>query len=290
MSRKFYILNHPEREFAKEQCTFLEKQGMEWVKRIGEAIIPVDHINSVSDNQDPYVFHMPWLYGYCKNALLENNMAGDGSGIIFGKYHRKSKEDEQYKFLIDTIFISQSKFDWKDKHGYSPSINFTSTYPTINSGKHYRNFVAPRTIKGQHMKAKSIFVAKHLELKEDMVQININSNEDYFSCIPLYKNKNGEFMLIDILPAIEKNKSNMFENYSTDRRKLYDIEVKLLKEIYEYVLKEANILVIKTSGQALLDEANIELNEVYIENIYGAESKKRYLKNKNRPICPLKKE
>jgi hypothetical protein len=290
MSREFYILNHPERDFAKEECTFLEKQGIDWTKKTGQVVIPVDHINSESNNQDPYVFHNPWLYGYCKNALLPYKMAGDGSGIFFGKYHRLSNKNQKYSFLLDTIFISERKFNWKDEFGNIPSMNFTRAYPSICSGKHYRNFIAPRKTRGEHPKAKSIFVAKHLEVKNSMIQIEIKSNKDYFSCIPLYRDGNGVFNLIDILPIIEKSKPDMFENFEFDKKKLYKIDIKLLNGVYKYVLDNANILVIKTSGQAALDKADRRLNEIYLENIYGTESKEKYFKNKKKQICYSKKE
>lgn len=284
MTRKFYILNHPERVFVKENCTYFEKVDNLWINKEGEIVIPVDSLN---DNQDPYVFNNPWFYGYCKNALLPGNM-GEGSGIVFGRYNQHNEGITKDSFLLDTIFITDYRFYWIDKNGNSPSMEFILKYPIMMESKNYKDFIEPRIKDKQHPKAKFIFTSRTLNCETNInTKSNISDNKDYFSCIPLFKDGNGMFKLIDILPIILKHNAKQFKGFKYDPKKLYEIENSMLKDIFKYVLEEANILVTNTQGKGSPTEPDIELQYKYYKEIYS-ESNTKKINHKCKKICKIK--
>ena len=283
MSRNFHILNHPERVFVRENCIYLEKIDGMWVKKEGKVVIPVD---SLQGNQDPYVFNRPWLYGYCKNALLRRDM-GEGSGVIFGKYH-KNKIDNSLPFLLDTIFITDERYWWVDDNGNSPSAEFNTKHPILKNTKNYMDFITPKVKDNEHPKAKYIFTSRTIEWESDnKYKLNICDNKDYFSCIPLYKGEAGIFKLIDIMPIILKHNPEQFKGFRNDPKKLYEIENSMLKDIFNYVLEASNILVIETEGKGSPEELDMELQYIYYKEIYN-ETNKNVVNDKCKKVCKLK--
>jgi hypothetical protein len=211
-----YLLIHTERMFVRERCKLIRKIDGKWANDETEEtiIIPTD---PPPPNIDPYVFNQPWFYGYCRNANTKTDTAKQ-SIIIFCTFSQR-----RMALLIDTVFVVKQKYSWLDQTaGYQPSEKFKDNFPYKESDSLYKEFIAPRVEKKQHLAAHSIYVAEHYQ----------NSNfpqkrsDKIFSFIPLLKEK-GEFQLIDIYPLLQVlNEFNLISkvNKVSNQNKLYNID------------------------------------------------------------------
>lgn len=259
------LLCHPYRVFVNEVCDVLAKENNGWEYREKESVvIPVD---SLEGNPDPYVFHSPWLYGYCRNFNMPAR-AGCQSIIIFGTYLKEEKGKEE--FLVDTVFAVKSRYDWLGKEdGYMPSETFRNAFACSKNGKLYKDFIIHRVEHGHHREAKAIFAAEHVTKGEyfKLVQTPHKRNEEFYSFIPLNYDQ-GIYKLIDILPIIKQHYPALFDKYDKERNRLYNID-SAVANIIDYLVNEANRLVVRTSGNGMPEKLDVDLQKKYYKHIYN---------------------
>ncbi|WP_416826267.1 hypothetical protein [Ectobacillus polymachus] len=261
MPKYDYLLLHTERKFVRERCKIIRKVDGEWVNEEIEetVIIPTD---PPPPNIDPYVFHQPWFYGYCRNANTPQDTAKQ-SIFIFCTFSQR-----RIALLVDTVFVVKQKYAWLGQSdGFQPSRNFRDNYPYKESDSLYKEFIAPRAKWQQHEAAHTIYEAEHYQ----------NSNfpqkrsDNIFSFIPLFEEK-GEFLLLDIYPLIqdldELDLIRKIRNVNI-QNKLFRIDfisMKILKYLFEY----SSLLVTQTTskGVPIIDKS---LSSKYSELNYGRE-------------------
>jgi hypothetical protein len=265
MAKYDRLLCHPYRVFVSEICDGLVKENGHWeYKAKQKIVIPVD---SLIGNPDPYVFHKPWLYGYCRNYNLPNN-TGTKSIIIFGTYINDNRKREA--FLVDTVFIVRNRYDWLGaEENYLPSKAFRSAYPYTKEDKLYKDFIIYRVEHRHHTKSKAIFTAEHADNQsyDYLLDIPHKRKDTFYSFIPLYY-ENGVYKLIDILPIIKMEYPNLFDDYEVRRNRLYGIDLIVVKAI-DYLIQNANRLVLNTSGQGMPEELDMDLQRMYYKSIYN---------------------
>jgi hypothetical protein len=264
MAKYDRLLCHPHRVFVEEICDCLVKQNGGWQYRANQkTVIPVDPLNG---NPDPYVFHYPWLYGYCRNANMRDD-TGEQTIIIFGTY---LKDGTHESFLVDTVFVVSKRYKWLGEvDGYLPSKAFRDEFPYTKEDKLYKDFIIHRVEHGHHPKAKAIFTAEHVDNKsyDYLLQTPHVRSDKFFSFIPLYY-EDGIYKLIDILPIIKMEYPKLFADYDERRNRLYQIDFITVKVI-DYLIQKANTLVVKTSGKGLPEAPDMNLQQRYYKNIYN---------------------
>lgn len=277
MGRLGRLLAHPPRVFVKEKCTLLRKENSTWeYTENEEVIIPTDPLDP---NIDPYVFHQPWFYGYCRNANIPKTTS-PGSIIIFGTFVEKKN-----KFLVDTVFTVNKRYDWLGKeHNHNPSDEFRNKYKYKTSDKWYRDFIYPRVVDKQHTGnngnggAKSIFESKHATRQEfrngelDNFILDPQWGKT-FSFIPL-NYENGCYKLIDIYDDIvDKGRIQIFEEYKKTQNRLYIFDSESLG-ILKKIIDKSNVLVLNTSRQGAPTELDMGLQKEYYNVIYDEHDNK----------------
>jgi len=259
------LLCHPYRVFVNETCNILIKEEDGWKYRESEpVVIPVD---SLEGNPDPYAFHNPWFYGYCRNYNMPDQ-TGEQSIIIFGTYLK----DEKGKgvFLVDTVFVVGARYEWLGKEdGYLPSETFRNKYRCLKNSKLYKDFIIHRVEHGHHPKAKAIFAAEHANRENycSLVQVPHRRSDKFYSFIPL-KYEGGIYKLIDILPIIQQKCPTLLESYEDRRNRLYPIDSAVVN-IIDYLINEANRLVINTAGKGMPEKLDMRLQKKYYKYIYN---------------------
>jgi hypothetical protein len=259
------LLCHPYRVFVNEPSEVLVKKDNEWKYHEGEnVIIPVDPLEG---NPDPYVFHNPWFYGYCRNHNMPNQ-TGAQSIIIFGTYLKDKKGKES--FLVDTVFVVGARYEWLGKEdGYLPSETFRRNYHCLKNSKLYKDFIIHRVEKGHHPRAKAIFAAGHTKRDDfyNLVQIPHKREENFYSFIPLHY-EDDIYKLIDILPIIKQKYPTLLDNYDSRRNRLYNIDSAVVSVIDNLIMK-ANRLVIGTAGKGMPEKLDMNLQKKYYKYIYN---------------------
>lgn len=279
MAKVDRLLCHPYRVFVEEVCDVIVKGDSGWEYTRNESIvIPVD---SIVGNPDPYVFHQPWLYGYCRNFNMPNQTSPQ-SIIIFGTYLNHGKKRE---FLVDTVFVVESRYNWLGKEGdYEPSQTFKNKFKYSKSNKLYTDFISPRVESGHHPKAKAIFAAEHVDKAHyyELLQLPHKRMEKFYSFIPL-RYENGFYKLIDILPIIEDKYPTIFDDYNERRNRLYPIDF-IVVDAIDYLIQNSNRLVVKTSRNGMPEKIDMNLQRKYYKQIYNIVDE-MYIEDCCREIC-----
>ncbi|MEO2077384.1 MAG: hypothetical protein ABGX20_18785 [Bacillus sp. (in: firmicutes)] len=254
----FRILHHPMRVFVEEECEILNLNNKPaYFKE--KVVIPVDSFIG-NGNQDPYIFHQPWMYGYCRNYNMPKN-TGKDSVVLFGTYIDNYKNRNKPAFLLDTFFVVNNRYPWLMEHqGLQPSDNFKRDFPYNQHDKFYIDFIAPRVEGKQHPKAHSIFTSQNIELGQAIV-----ANKK-FSFIPL-KYKDGIYNLFDIYDFFEPC---LFEGHHRRRNRLYRVlDEKQIDEIFTMLLRNATHLVLNTTRIGSPVDINYNLQVKYSNAVYG---------------------
>jgi len=58
-------------------------------------------------NEDPYIFHTPWVHVYCHISQLKQN-TGNQSILFWVSWNKNHT-----KYLIDTVFVVNRKYNWQ---------------------------------------------------------------------------------------------------------------------------------------------------------------------------------
>ncbi|GAA0737856.1 hypothetical protein [Clostridium oceanicum] len=269
MERRNYIFSHPNRVFVRENCIYLKKQEDDlWIKSKGEVVIPVD---GLKENQDPYVFSNPWIYGNSNNKISLTEPICEESTILFGKYH-KDCYSGNYKFLVDNIFIVDKKYSLDNKSERSIFLDhFVKDYPNFKENKIYKDF--SNKMLNYNKSLNLILSSKLLNSKSDFINLKDYKYKNLFSFIPLIKDNNNKFSLIDIMPVILKYNPDHFNNFLKNPKKLYPIDSITLKHVIDYVLKNSNTLITETESIGAPKKLDMKLQYEYYKLIYGGLNK-----------------
>lgn len=253
-----YLLLHTKRNFVRERCKIIRKINGEWANEEIEetVIIPTD---PPPPNIDPYVFHQPWFYGYCRNANTPKNTAKQ-SIFIFCTFSSKKTA-----LLVDTVFVVKQKYSWlKQNDEFQPSRTFRENYPYKESDSLYKEFIAPRVEQHQHLPAHSIYEAEHYQKFFPQKR-----SDNIFSFIPLLEEKD-DFLLLDIYPLIQSlGEPDLLKKVQnvTIQNKLFRIDF-ISMEILKYLFEYSSLLVTGTTskGVPIIDKV---LSNKYSKLIYG---------------------
>ena len=201
MPKVDYISRHPMREFTRQNVTALVKdKNSNWnfTENIN-VVIPVD---SSVHNQDPFVFHFPWVNAYCRTNSFTKSL-GPQSIISWGAWNK-----DKSKFLIDTVFVVGNSFYWgKSK----PNENFRKSFPYKSTDPIYKYLFKYANDKPNK---KRLLTAHHN--MNSYTTTPSNRSDEYFSFIPL-KIQNGFYKPIDVLPFISSHKPNSISNIKNKR-------------------------------------------------------------------------
>lgn len=251
MSKIDYILRHGPRVFVEKKCQVLKKENGYW--KFYNSYDVVIGVDPPIGNQDPYVFHTPWVHAYCHiNQLREDT--GKQSILIWGSWDQKTKSSN---FLVDTVFVVDKKFGWD---GDEPKKEFQKTWPYTKDDGLYNDLLKYKSKKNTDR----IYTATHFNSRQDNPY---KRSDEYYSFIPL-KYNNGDFELIDILPLIKENddefhKVMLQENQSGIRR------IDFAYKIINYLYKNADILVTKVLDGKSIENIDEELQRRYFPLVYG---------------------
>jgi len=274
MGKEEYVLRHNYRVFTKQTCEVLIKVEDKWKKEVREVVIPVDGFEG---NQDPYVFHDPWFYGYRHNAEVSKD-AGNQSILLWGAWNKSTD-----MYLIDTVFVVDKKYNWLgEKKGFEPSDQFKKEYQYNNEDNLYKDFLCHRVNSDEHQEiqfngAKSIFAGQHFITDEnDWYRMPTKRRDKFHSCIPL-KYEDGIYKLIDVFEII-KGKDPDFSGIMRKRnqggvRNIGDIRnnpyAPYVLDIMKHIYNEANILVTKVISDCSPNKVDVDLQKQYWPLIYG---------------------
>lgn len=276
MGKEEYVLRHNYRVFTKQTCEVLIKNEDKWKKEVREVVIPVDGFEG---NQDPYVFHDPWFYGYCHNAEVSKD-AGNQSILLWGAWNKKTD-----RYLIDTVFVVDKKYNWLgEKKGFEPSDQFKKDYQYENDDNLYKDFLCHRVNSDEHLElqfngAKSIFAGQHLETEDnDWYRMPTKRRDKFHSCIPL-KHEDGIYKLIDVFGIINGKDPNFLGKMKKRNQggvwNIGDIRnnpyAPYVLDIMKHIYNDANILVTKVISNNSPNKIDVDLQKQYWPLIYGLE-------------------
>jgi hypothetical protein len=115
-----YIIFHPDnqRDNPLVQATAIS-QGI--VNKNWQGHIHVDKINQT--NEDPFVFHEPWLYSYCHASQLKRVHTSDphlqaGSWLFFVS----GQAADQRQLAFDTVFLIGDLQAWRSASSNNPRL------------------------------------------------------------------------------------------------------------------------------------------------------------------------
>ena len=140
MSTAHYIVFHPDRERQAIDVTatiltdgraLTDWQGTIHVDRVGKG------------NEDPFVFHNPWLYSYCHATQLRRKKSDGtyvqpGSIIIFVS----GQSAESAVLSVDTVFVVGGARPWPDEPLRLPK-KYREHFQNVDSPLWERHFKYP---------------------------------------------------------------------------------------------------------------------------------------------------
>jgi len=175
-------------------------------------------------NEDPYIFHTPWVHAYCHISQLKKD-TGNQSILIWGSWNKN-----RTKYLVDTVFVVDRKYNWQ---GNEPGETFKREHSYQTKDGLYINLLQ---YKPEKQGSDRTYTAVHYN--KDIEIVPNKRSMDFYSFIPL-NYEDGIYKLIDVLPLL-KQKDIDFENIMTYRNKSgvrnIDFATVVVDYIYIYII------------------------------------------------------
>ncbi|WP_345080152.1 hypothetical protein [Nemorincola caseinilytica] len=145
-------------------------------------------------NEDPYVFHDPWLYSYCHASQLRRNIRPDsflqkGSVMIFVS----GQEANNDRLTIDTFFVVGDIQKWNGQDSPELPAKFSDHHNNSGSALWQRHFKFP--FEGSHIRVSHTYEAEQWVYGKEL-----------FSFLPLSANGGRTTIQFDNIDVALRNK------------------------------------------------------------------------------------
>lgn len=196
---KCFVIHHTQdkRTFATAKCLVLPKSAN--TTEVRELILAVD---AFGGNQDPYVWHWPWMYSYCKSHALRNKIL-PGSILFFVYGDRSSmRKGQRVPLFCDTVFVVENKEGWDRRDPVSGHVtDIPSSLEPFRESAWHAHLKWPLAPYRQHPSVAYTYLAKNVELR----------SEQPFSFLP-YVKSGREWIPYDLEPLLQGHWSGIPES------------------------------------------------------------------------------